>query len=206
MEPFHPDLRVTRTRQAIRTAFLGLLEEKGFEAITVKDITARALINRATFYAHYDDKYALMNAIEEQLIEDLLAIRAKQMPALVQLINEGKETMETSPIAIATLKYISENRTLLNAMLGPHGNIAFQHRLKDFIWKSTFTNSAAPFIKEEKLRVPSQYLASYLTSAHIGVIQQWLQDGLKETPEQMASILSTMTINGILYAAGLKEQ
>ncbi len=49
------DLRVLRTRKTIKEAFVELMEEKGFDAITVKDITTRAGINRGTFYAHYQD-------------------------------------------------------------------------------------------------------------------------------------------------------
>jgi AcrR family transcriptional regulator len=55
------DPRIKRTRALIEQAFLEMLTEKGFHAITVQDITARAEINRATFYAHFSDKYALLD-------------------------------------------------------------------------------------------------------------------------------------------------
>ena len=54
-----PDLRVRRTRMMIEKAFNELLLEKGFQAITVQDIADRAMVNRATFYDHFVDKYAL---------------------------------------------------------------------------------------------------------------------------------------------------
>ncbi len=57
----HVDPRVTRTRKLLIEAFLDLMAEKPFEAITVQDITARATVNRATFYAHFADKYALVD-------------------------------------------------------------------------------------------------------------------------------------------------
>jgi AcrR family transcriptional regulator len=56
------DPRVKRTRGLIRKAFLELLAEKGFQSITVQDIAGRAEVNRATFYAHFPDKYALLEA------------------------------------------------------------------------------------------------------------------------------------------------
>jgi len=55
------DRRVRRTRQLLVEAFVDLLKEKGFQAISVQDITARADVNRATFYAHFQDKYALLD-------------------------------------------------------------------------------------------------------------------------------------------------
>jgi AcrR family transcriptional regulator len=57
------DPRVKRTRVLIEGTFLRLLEEKGFHAITVQDITQQAEINRATFYAHYPDKFALFDTM-----------------------------------------------------------------------------------------------------------------------------------------------
>lgn len=53
------DLRVRRTRKRLRNAFMELMQEKSFRAMTVQDITERAEINRATFYAHYADKFEL---------------------------------------------------------------------------------------------------------------------------------------------------
>ena len=55
------DPRVKRTHQLLVQAFVDLIKEKGFQAISVQDITARADINRATFYAHFADKYALLD-------------------------------------------------------------------------------------------------------------------------------------------------
>jgi len=55
------DPRVKRTRHLITGAFDSLLAEKGFETISVQDITDKAEINRATFYAHFPDKYALLD-------------------------------------------------------------------------------------------------------------------------------------------------
>jgi AcrR family transcriptional regulator len=55
------DPRVIRTRSLILTSFESLLAEKGFETISVQDVTDKAQINRATFYAHFPDKYALLD-------------------------------------------------------------------------------------------------------------------------------------------------
>src|SRR5712691_9353683 len=54
------DPRITRTRELLLHAFSELLEEKGFHHLTVQDISARARINRVTFYGHFADKYALL--------------------------------------------------------------------------------------------------------------------------------------------------
>ena len=55
------DPRVKRTRRLILQAFGDLLAEKSFDAVSVQDVTDRAQINRATFYAHFQDKYELLD-------------------------------------------------------------------------------------------------------------------------------------------------
>ena len=55
------DPRVKRTRGLILQSFENLLSEKNFENISVQDVTDKAQINRATFYAHYQDKYTLLD-------------------------------------------------------------------------------------------------------------------------------------------------
>ncbi|MCL4486750.1 MAG: TetR/AcrR family transcriptional regulator [Chloroflexi bacterium] len=54
------DPRVRRTRQLLMQAFVELLKEKSFDSITVQEIADRATVNRATFYAHFEDKYVLL--------------------------------------------------------------------------------------------------------------------------------------------------
>lgn len=57
------DPRAIRTRQAIIEAFNELIATKEFNSISIKDITEKATINRATFYAHYLDKYDLLDQV-----------------------------------------------------------------------------------------------------------------------------------------------
>ncbi len=70
--PSRVDPRVTRTRKLIREALVSLLVDRNFESITVQDIAGRATVNRATFYAHFTDKFALLDAmIREDLASHL---------------------------------------------------------------------------------------------------------------------------------------
>jgi AcrR family transcriptional regulator len=66
------DPRVKRTRSLILSAFESLLAEKGFESISVQDVTDKAEINRATFYAHFPDKYALLDYSISQMFRQEL--------------------------------------------------------------------------------------------------------------------------------------
>src|ERR1700681_4588461 len=64
------DVRVRRTRKLLQQAFIELTMEKGFAALTVRDITERAMVNRSTFYRHYLDKYDLL----EQYMNEVYAL------------------------------------------------------------------------------------------------------------------------------------
>lgn len=71
-EPKTIDLRVRKTRMHLEKAFVDLLREKSFEEITVHMIAGRAMVNRATFYDHFTDKYALFaKIVEKQFLEQL---------------------------------------------------------------------------------------------------------------------------------------
>ncbi|TQK62610.1 TetR family transcriptional regulator [Brevibacillus sp. AG162] len=65
------DPRVIRTRRLLQDAFASLIQEKDFESITVRDIAERATVNRATFYAHFVDKFELLEA---KLTESFMTI------------------------------------------------------------------------------------------------------------------------------------
>ena len=66
------DPRLKRTRQLLEHAFMDVLREKGFQTLTVQDITERAGVNRATFYAHFADKYALLDhSIRQGFLQEI---------------------------------------------------------------------------------------------------------------------------------------
>lgn len=69
------DPRVIRTRQLLQTALGELLAQKDFRDITVQDIADRATLNRATFYAHFADKYALMEYSVRETFKQALVSR-----------------------------------------------------------------------------------------------------------------------------------
>ncbi|MEO0596467.1 MAG: TetR/AcrR family transcriptional regulator [Chloroflexota bacterium] len=67
------DPRVRRTRKLLKQAFVELMHEKGFNAMTVQDIADRADINRTTFYDHYEDKFALHDQMILEWFQQKLA-------------------------------------------------------------------------------------------------------------------------------------
>ncbi|MBM7645916.1 AcrR family transcriptional regulator [Scopulibacillus daqui] len=197
MQESYIDLRIARTKSAIRDALTKLIEEKGFESLTVKDITTRAGINRGTFYLHYRDKYDLLKKCQKEIMDDISKIVQKGF--LRDIVSKNSATIPFH-FSVSIFEYLDKHGDFMKALLGPKGDLSFHN-----MWKSVFENNLNNFIKRENLLVPEEYLISYIASAHLGVIQQWLHNGRKESPKEMAKILSSINLNGPIVAAGLKN-
>ena len=66
------DIRIVKTKKAITEAFLQLRGQKALENISVKELCREAQINKSTFYSHYDDIYALSDALEKETVAYIL--------------------------------------------------------------------------------------------------------------------------------------
>ena len=84
------DARKRYTQMVLKQSFLTLLKEKPVNKITVKEVCALAQLNRATFYAHYSDCFALMESIENELIgafeKSLRYVNSFDVTALIEAI------------------------------------------------------------------------------------------------------------------------
>jgi AcrR family transcriptional regulator len=87
------DLRVRRTRMLIQKAFVELLEEKGFQSITIQDIADRAMVNRATFYAHFADKCALFEYSMREMFRQTL--ESKLSPDFTYCVSNFQSLIST---------------------------------------------------------------------------------------------------------------
>ncbi len=122
------DLRVIRTKTAIRNALVELIEEKGFDAITVKDITTKANINRGTFYAHYQDKFDLMTKCQEEIMYEVSSIAKQRLPEVIADL--GSNPSPTMPFILITsvLAFLNENSDFMKAVLSPKRRFIFPNK------------------------------------------------------------------------------
>ncbi|WP_246608359.1 TetR/AcrR family transcriptional regulator [Paenibacillus agaridevorans] len=200
-----PDRRVLRTKRVLRDALTALMEEKGFEGITVKDLTERADINRGTFYIHYRDKYDLLEQSEAEIIGVIESMAAEGFQNVVQgkWSNQDNGAIDPSPFVCKLFVYLQENAPFMRVILGAGGDPSFQKRLREVI-----RQRALPILTSSggEVLVPADYLTAYVSSAHLGVIQNWLDNGMDLPPEQMADILSKLTLLGPGHVAGITRK
>ena len=69
------DPRIVRSRRMLMEALVRLLNEKEFDDISIQEIADEATLNRATFYLHYPDKNALLQAMTAVRFGELIARR-----------------------------------------------------------------------------------------------------------------------------------
>lgn len=193
------DRRSIRTKKMIRTALSQLIEEKGFNDISITDITTTADINRGTFYLHYTDKYDLLEKVENEVIQEV-SCNCKTMSNMdIKNIDSISTPM---PFIIKIFEYLKENAVFMKAILGPKGDPIFQRKLKELLQTCLFENNTAKVFRKESMLVPESYFIAYVLSAHLGVIQQWLESDMEKSPEDMALILSNMFLLGPFKSAG----
>ncbi len=195
------DRRAKRTKRMIKDALAELIVEKGFNNISITDLTTRADINRGTFYIHYTDKYDLLEKVENEIMEEIQE-HIKDID-YVNLLGM-KVVNEPVPYLVKLFQYFKENSDFMKAVLGPNGDPLFQRKLKSFMEKALFEKNQIKFFDKEKLLIPEKYVIAYIISAHLGLVQQWMESGMDKSPREMALILSKMTIMGPLKATGLK--
>jgi AcrR family transcriptional regulator len=193
------DPRVKRTRKYLKDALLSLIKEKGFEAITVSDITEAAEINRATFYQHYHDKYDLL----DKTIDDMLfSLGTYVAPKNLEDVTE-KEGM--IPIFLRMFEFISEHAFFFQVMMGENKIPFFQHR---------FINMIHQFMKEKldqlypdpaHMKMPKEIFIYYISFANLGLITYWLESDMKYSEKFMAKQLSELMEKGPFIATGLKK-
>ena len=196
------DRRTIRTKKMIRNALSELIEEKGFNDISITDLTKRADINRGTFYLHYTDKYDLLEKVENEVIQEIQE-QTKDIDS-INLLNIDALN-EPLPFMIKLFEYFKENSNFMKAILGPKGDPIFHSKIKKFIETNLFEKGLSKTFNKENMLVPEEYFISYVLSAHLGVVQQWVESGMKKSPKDMASILTKLFLLGPFGVIELKN-
>ena len=169
----------------IQRSFLQILENKSFDTITIADITKIAQINRGTFYLHYQDKFDLLDQIEQQLFRNL-GNHIDELQANYLFTQTFEKEQEQ--IASTLFNSIKMHAPLLKIFLSDHGRAGFHIRFRDAFSEKVRFNLEKNESINSRLNAPMEYFLTFITSAFLGLIEQWVQNGLDKTPEEMTEI------------------
>lgn len=196
------DRRTIRTKRMIRSALAELIDEKGFNNISVTDLTKRADINRGTFYLHYLDKYDLLEKIENEIIQEIEE-ETKHLDS-VNMMNIDASS-EPLPFMVKLFEYFRENSVIIKSILGVKGDPTFETKIKKFIEINLFEKQKFKNFNIDDAVISEEYFIQYILSADLGVIKHWLEKDMKESPDEMALILARMSLLGPLKAVGIRK-
>ena len=197
MRSFYNDERVIKTKKLIKTALSELIQEKGFDHVSITDLTQRANINRGTFYLHYQDKYDLLEKFENEVLDDINTNAENFRKSIKDIDFLGEDiSNEIKPFINKIFTYIKENYIIMKVILGPKSDMRFQNKIKKALNILLTEKGWDNYFDSQNTFVSKNYFISYLVSAHIGVIRQWIDSGMNESAENMAEMISTMFFLG----------
>ncbi len=183
------DLRVIKTKKALYNALIELMKNKTFEEIKVSDICTKALINRTTFYAHYDDKYELLSDCIANIKEELSKELAKNTSIsntkeyyieMIKLFLDHIEDKKDTYLAIA----INNKNSILTDILYDAIDHDIIHHLSNDISFSTKS-------------IPSEIIAKFYLGAVTNIGITWIQNINKYSKDDIINYLNTLIPNEI---------
>ncbi|EOI09970.1 hypothetical protein UCO_02818 [Enterococcus faecalis EnGen0244] len=178
MEKKNNDLRFVRTRSSIFQAMISLLQEKSFDKITVKDICSRANISRSGFYLHYVDKYDFVESYQKELMKKGTAIFENNIGKSRKIFMED------------AVRFLQEEGQILALLLSKNGSPEIQDKIKVLLQDNAKKNILPHIEIPIKTKLAEKYLVVFMSSAVVGVLQEWVNSGQKEAPEEIIELLA----------------
>lgn len=197
-----PELRVRRTRKYLWDALIGLTTEKGYHAVTVKNITDRAMVNRVTFYRHYEDKHDLLMRGMDEIFEDLIA-RTKP-----PLSSQGVSLDRPAPNARAFFQHVREYGAFYRVMLGRNGVSGVESRIRKHIDElfqerlELARQSRVGIVREAV--VPPDLAISSISAIVLSMMRWWLESNFPVDAEEIALYATRLIVLGPYRALGVE--
>jgi AcrR family transcriptional regulator len=173
------NLRVRRTQKLLRDALVELTEEHGFDALTVGEITERAMVSRAAFYRAYRDKYDLVEQIFEEATS---ALRAS--------VGELGED-HPAEVWVTFFEHIAAYERLHRALLGGRGSLWFARKMRAAFATLIAERGRLPHgpdsARSSAHSLSDSLVPELMSALFVEAIAWWLEHGRPSTPREMAA-------------------
>ncbi len=171
------DVRMLRTRQALRRALLALFERKQLDQISVRDIVAEAGVGYATFFRHHASKEELLNEIAAEQVGRLMALT---LPLL--------DPTDTRVSCLAVCQYVNKHRVLWSALLTGGAAAALRAEFTRLAMKAADSQRSSDWL-------PVELGAVHGVAATIEILTWWLRRPADEySAEQVAEFLDRLVV------------
>jgi AcrR family transcriptional regulator len=177
------DRRIRRTQHLLAKALISLTLEKGYEAVTIRDITERADIGYATFFRHYRDKDELLQDVLDVVPDELLGLLCPTTP-------------DADPAAFGVLlfRHIQEQSEMVRVLIG-------SHTLLPRLIEAATQKIVEDFAPNPDSDVPLEIAAHHIVTSTISLIQWWLDHQMPYPPELMGKIYHELIMRPTLSVA-----
>lgn len=181
------DLRIIKTKKVLYTALVDLMREKTFEEIKVSEICAKALVNRSTFYAHYEDKYEFLVDFLDTFKESLTSY----LDTNDNNLNTKKYYMEMLKLL---LTHIEDKKNIYSAIMVNNRNGVMMDIISDVVNKDIKKR-----VQESGLNkgtIPVDIVAKFYIGAITNVGIEWITDN-KYSKEDILNYLEKLLPNNV---------
>ncbi len=159
------DLRVVKTRQNIRNAVLELMEEKPISAITITEISKKALINRKTFYRHFESVYDVMADIERDILDTMVSL----------LSRNNSSCLEIGVVLRYIGTTIEMNKDVFCKIIKLSPDYIYSSRMYELLHKTT--KVALKSVVNTSDKDKTDIMTQFVISGVLSVYSKWLESG-----------------------------
>ena len=178
------DLRILKTKASLYRGLMNLMKKKPFEEINVSEICKESLINRSTFYDHFNDKYELI----EYLMNDM-------RNELIEKINKSNKTNTIKEYYIelmrVLLEHIKSNIDVYSSAIKINSNSIAKDMMTDVIIISTTKEIEKNYIN--KSNIPTKLIVLYYASGIINITIDYLNRSKNINIDEILNIIDELT-------------
>ena len=188
------DRRVRRSRRALQQALVEATLDKGYEAVTVEDITERADVARATLYAHFHDKEDLLAAVAEDFVVGILTA--------VEAAEEGTESLDGRATRVM-LEYVLEHEATFRCIVtGGSGGLGLR-RLMDAL-AAQVSDYLDGQLRRHQLspRMDRGMLAALWAGQQVALMRWWVDQDPRPPLQATAQARFSVDRLGLAWALG----
>ncbi|MDR0297386.1 MAG: TetR/AcrR family transcriptional regulator [Streptococcaceae bacterium] len=193
------DLRVTRTQKLITQAFFALLRKKKFEKISIQEIADSAMINRATFYAHYADKQDLYDSLIDGFLTDFTGVLDEGEP----IVGVNVKIRDIERLLTRFYSFVYQNPEIAQMIIDKAQDGDLQARFLDVLSERYTELFAKLEVTENAVKVPNDFVLAYITSILVGTLKWWVTGDSALTAAEFAHLVIKLISNGHLTVLGV---
>jgi len=180
------DARVRRTRRRLREALVSLVLERGYDAVTIRDLAERAGVGYATYFRHYPTKEALLLDLLEGLLADLMA-----------LLEPTLADEDATHSGATVFAHVRDHADLWRVLIAGQRHVDLVSRAME-VARAGLGRTLAP---AERALLPPEAAVNHLVRSLVALIEWWLDAGMPLPPERMGAAFEALIMRPVRAVA-----